>query len=92
MADTHPIFQRPVQHCGKCGNPLIFPHKRETNSEKIASGHAVLAECTKCMVAVEVPAEHFKPTAHTHVNTTIARPWPQPKAVLTAEQRKALGH
>jgi hypothetical protein len=91
MADTHPIFQRPVIHCGKCSNPLVFPHKREVNSQKIAAGQAVLGECAFCAAAVEVPAEMFKPSAHTHANTTVARPWPTPKAVLTAEQKALLG-
>lgn len=91
MADTHPVFQRPVLHCGKCERQLIFPRKREVDSEDIKRGRAVLAECNVCCVAIQVPAELFKPSAHTHVNTTEARPWPVPKAVLSDEQKKQLG-
>lgn len=90
MADTHPIYQRPVIHCAKCGHALVFPHKRQVNCEKIAAGHAVLGECVPCAVAVEVPAELFQESAHTHAATTIARPWPTPKAVLSEEQKKLL--
>lgn len=91
MSGTHPVFVRPVIHCGKCERPLILPRKRTTDAEDIAAGRAVLAECTVCAVAVQVPAAMFKPSAHTHIPTTIARPWPEPKAILTSEQRAALG-
>lgn len=94
MAFTHPIFTRPVFHCGGCGNPLQFPYRRDVIAQKIADGHAVLGECNKCSVAVEVPAGLFAPSSHTHAPTTIARPWPPgaPVAVLTDEQKKLLGH
>jgi len=74
MADTHPIYQRPRIHCARCDHALVFPHKRADDAEAIKAGHAVLAECVVCAVAVQVPAEMFKPSAQTHVQTTIARP------------------
>lgn len=90
MADTHPIYQRPVIHCAKCHHPLVFPRKKETDASDVAAGRAVLAECVPCAVAVQVPAELFKASDHTHVSTTIARPWPTPKVVLTDEQKALL--
>lgn len=90
MADTHPIFTRPIPHCGKCGRPLIQPNKKVSDAADIAAGRAVLAECIVCAVAIQVPAEHFKPSAHTDVPTTEARPWPAPKAVLSDAQKAAL--
>jgi hypothetical protein len=90
MADTHPIYQRPVIHCAKCHQPLVFPRKKETDAEDIKNGVAVLGECIPCAVAVQVPASMFAPSGHTHANTTEARPWPVPRAQLTDEQKKAL--
>jgi RNase P subunit RPR2 len=92
MDDTHPIYQRPIIHCAKCHHPLVFPRKKETDAEDIQNGVAVLAECVPCAVAVQVPASMFQPSAHTHVDTTVARPWPIPRAVLTDEQKNMLGH
>lgn len=77
MADTHPIYHRPVIHCGKCNHPLIFPRKRDVDAAAIKAGKAVLAECTVCAVAVQVPAAAFAPAGHADVATTIARPWPK---------------
>lgn len=90
MADTHPIYQRPVIHCGKCSHPLVFPRKKETDAADIAAGRAVLAECVPCATAIQVPAELLKPSDHRYAPTTIARPWGVPKAVLTKEQEQML--
>lgn len=92
MADTHPIYQRPVIHCGKCNHPLVFPRKKSLDDADIAAGVAVLGECVPCATAIKVPTTLFAPSGHTHAPTTIARPWPAPRAILTEEQKRALGH
>lgn len=71
MADQHPIYQRPVIHCGMCQNPLIFPWKKEAIA---AAPHTVLAECTKCGVAVQVPKGMLTPLSTIPVDKTEARP------------------
>lgn len=90
MSETHLVHQRPRIHCSGCGNPLIYPHSGEVNSEKIASGQAVLGECTKCSVAVEVPAHLFIASDHVSVSKTVARKWGIPRAKLSTSQREAL--
>lgn len=90
LKETHLVHSRPVIHCSGCENPMVFPHARELNSARIRSGQAVLAECTKCSVAVEVPASMFRPSEHVSTPKVVARVWGTPQAKLSADQKSAL--
>lgn len=68
---NHPIYHRPLLHCGKCHHLLVFPRKKTSDEADIQAGRAVLAECVTCAVGVMVPAALFAPSAHKQVTTIV---------------------